>query len=139
MKKNILSLGILTIFLMTFFCGCQQEGTTTDKNLNNILLDSDLVELVFSEINFNKDDQGIILNVEVQYRFRNIADRNIDTNVFAEFYDKEDNLLAKEGPKEISIPKGWTEQGISPANIISYSGENAARVDHVNIIVEEKI
>jgi len=139
MKKNILLFGILIIFVMTFFSGCQQEGTTTDKNLNNILLDSDIVELVFSEINFNKDDQGVILNVEVQYRFQNIADRNIDINVFAEFYDEENNLLAKEGPKEISIPKGWTEQGISPANIISYNGENAARIDHVNIIAEEKI
>lgn len=139
MKKILLSFCIITIFLTTIFSGCQQKGTTTDKNLDNILLDSDVVELVYCDINYNKDDNGIILNVEVQYRFRNIADRNIDINVFVEFYDKENNLLAKEGPKEISIPKGWTEQGISPANSISYSGRNAALVEHVNILVEERV
>lgn len=137
MKKILLSICVITIFLMTFLSGCQKEGTTTDKNIDNILFDSNVVELVYSDINFNKDDNGIILNVEVQYRFKNIVDRNIDINVFAEFYDKDNNLLAKEGPKEISIPKGWTEQGISPANSIRYSGVNAELVDHVNIIVEE--
>ena len=139
MKKIILAICMITVFLMTFLSGCQQEGTTTDKNFDNIILDSDVVKLVYSDINFNKDDNGIILNVEVQYRFKNIVDRNIDINVFAEFYDKDNNLLAKVGPKEISIPKGWTEQGISPANIISYSGKNAALVEHVNILVEEKV
>ena len=138
MRKIFLSIGILVILIITFLSGCQQKGTTTNKNLNNIILDSDIVELAYSNINFNKDDLGIILSVEVQYRFRNIADRNIEVNVFAEFYDKENNLLAREGPKEIYIPEGWTEQGISPANIIKYSGKNAAGVDEVRIIVEEK-
>lgn len=139
MNKVILSIGFLIILIITFFSGCQQQGTITDNNLNNVMLESDLVELVYSIINFKKDDQNEIFSVEVQYRFRNIANRNIEINVFAEFYDIKDNLLAKEGPKEIYIPKGWTEQGTSPANIITYYGENAAEVDYVKIIVEEKI
>lgn len=139
MNKVILSIGFLIILIITFFSGCQQQGTITDNNLNNVMLESDLVELVYSIINFKKDDQNEIFSVEAQYRFRNIANRNIEINVFAEFYDIKDNLLAKEGPKEIYIPKGWTEQGTSPANIITYYGENAAEVDYVKIIVEEKI
>ena len=139
MNKIIWSLGITIILIITFLSGCQQKGTTTDKNLNNILLDSDIVELVYSSIEFNKDDNDIILSVEVQYRFRNIVNRNIDINVFAEFYDKDDNLLVKEGPKEISIPEGWTEQGISPANIIKYTGEKSSKVDYIKIIVDEII
>ena len=112
--------------------------TSTDENFNNILFDSDIVELVYSKMNINKDDQGSILSVDVQYRFRNIADRNIEINVFVEFYDIEDNFLTREGPKEISIPKGWTEQGISPANIIKYSGEKSSLIEYLKIIVEER-
>ena len=139
MNKIIFSISILIIFIIAFLSGCQQQGTITDDNLNNVMLESDIVELVYSIINFNKDDQNKIFSVEVQYRFRNIANRNIEINVFAEFYDTKDNLLAKEGPKEIIIPKGWTEQGTSPANILTYYGENAAEVDYVKLIVEEKI
>jgi hypothetical protein len=139
MKKNLLLLGVLIILVITFLSGCQQEGTAIEDNLDNISLESDIVELAYSIINFNKNDEGVIISVEVQYRFRNIANRNIEINVFAEFYDEKDNLLAKVGPKEIYIPKGWTEQGTSPANILTYYGENAAEVDYVKIIVEEKI
>lgn len=139
MNKIIFSISILTLFIITFLSGCQQQGTITDNNLNNVILESDLVELVYSIINFNKDDQNEIFSVEVQYRFRNIVNRNIEIKVFAEFYDIKDNLLAKEGPKEIYIPEGWTEQGTSPANIITYYGEDAEEVDYVKIIVEEKI
>jgi len=138
MKRFVSLIGILIVLTTLFLSGCQQEGTSTDENLNNIYLDSDIVKLVYSKMNLNKDEKGIILGVEVQYRFKNIANRNIDINVFAEFYDKEDNLLAREGPKEITIPKGWTEQGLSPANIIYYSGEEARDVDYVKIVVEEK-
>ncbi|UCF50327.1 MAG: hypothetical protein JSU91_02265 [Thermoplasmatales archaeon] len=137
MNKVILSIGFLIILIITFFSGCQQQGTITDNNLNNVILESDLVKLVYSIINFNKDDQNEVFSVEVQFRFRNIANRNIEIKVFAEFYDIKDNLLAKEGPKEIYIPEGWTEQGTSPANIITYYGEDAADVDYVKIIVEE--
>jgi len=137
MKKYVDLMVILIVLITLFLSGCQQEGTSTDKNFDNIYLDSDIVELVFSKIILNKDEKGVILGVEVQYRFKNIANRKIDINVYAEFYDKEDNLLTREGPKEITIPKGWTEQGLSPANIINYSGEEAREVDYVNIVVEE--
>jgi hypothetical protein len=137
MRKKIWMFGILIIFGISFLSGCQQEGTITEDTLNNILLDSDIVELVYSSINYKKNDDGIITSAEVQYQFRNIADRNIKINVFAEFYDEDDNFITREGPKEISIPKGWTEQGLSPANIIKYSGEKSSNIDYVKIIVEE--
>lgn len=139
MNKIIYFLGISIILISTFLSGCQQQGTSSENNLDkNILFDSDIAELVYSKINFNKDDTGIILSIEVEYRFRNVVNRNIDIYVFAEFYDKDGGLLTKEGPKEIYIPKGWTEQGVSPANIIRYSGEKSSQVDFVKIVVEEK-
>ena len=137
MKRYVSLMVILIILTTLFLSGCQQEGTSTNENLDNIYLDSDIVELVYSKMNLNKDEKGVILGAEVQYRFKNIANRKIDINVYAEFYDKEDNLLAREGPKEITIPKGWTEQGLSPANIINYSGEEAKDIDYVYIVVEE--
>ena len=139
MNKILFSIGILTVFTVALLSGCQQKGTTTNNDFNNITLDSEVVELVYSVLNYNKDQQGVILGVEAQYRFRNIVDRNIDVNVFVEFYDLENNLIAKEGPKEINLPEGWVEQGVSPANIISYRGINVAKVDHAIIIVEEKV
>jgi hypothetical protein len=138
MNKYPCLIGISLILISIFLSGCQQQGASTDETLDNIFLDSDIVELVYSKMNFNKNEKDVILGIEVQYKFRNIANRNIDINVFAEFYDKEDNLLSREGPKEISISKGWTEQGISPANIINFSGENSSKVEYVKIVVEEK-
>ena len=138
MKKYLILIGIVFLFLTSIFSGCQQEGTSTDENFENIYLNSDIVELVYSEMNLNKNEKGEIIGVEIQYLFKNIAKRIIDINVFAEFYDKDDNLLVREGPKEITIPKGWTEQGISPANIITYSGELSSFIDYVEIIVEER-
>jgi hypothetical protein len=138
MKRYLNLIGALLLLATLFLSGCQQEGTSTDENFDNIYLDSDIVELVYSKMSLNKNEKGIILDVEVQYRFKNIANRKIDINVFAEFYDKEDTLLAREGPKEITIPKGWTEQGLSPANIINYSGEKSPSVDYVKIVVEER-
>lgn len=139
MKKVLWFIGIITVLIATCLSGCQQKGTTTDSNtFKNITLDSDVVELVYSKLDFSKDEQGHILNVEVRYLFRNIANRDIGIKVFVEFYDKGDNLLATEGPKEINLPKGWIEQGVAPANIITYTGENVAEVDHVKIIAEER-
>ena len=138
MKKSILLIGIIILLIINLLSGCQQEGTSSDEHVNNIYLNSDIVKFVYSKINYNKDEKGEILGVELQYRFKNIANRAIDINVFAEFYDKDDNLLAREGPKEITIPKGWTEQGISPANIITYTGEMSTSIDYVEIVVEEK-
>jgi len=138
MKKNLLLLGVLIILLITFLSGCQQEGTTIDDNLDNISLESDVVELVYSIINFNKDDEGVIFSVEVQYRFRNIANRNIEINVFAEFYDVKDNLLAKEGPKEIYIPKSKNEKLAQRKYFFWYRKENRNQIVRELLNIERK-
>ena len=56
-----------------------------------------------------------------------------------EFYDEYDNLIAIGGPKYIiGLPEDYTEHAYSPANVISYDGENVEMIDHVKIIALEE-
>jgi hypothetical protein len=98
-----------------------------------------VVELVNASLDLH-EDKNVITKVDVKYLFRNIAGRAVEVSVIVEFYDKNDNLLVTEGPKHISLPKGYRETTpYSPANIISYSGNKVSEVDHVRIIAEEEL
>ena len=140
MNKKLIFIGLTLMIIISFLSGCQEQASTTasDKKFENISLESDLVELAYGEMNYVRDNYGKVISTEVKYLFKNIAGKEITIIVTAEFYDEEDNLLGTGGPKEISLRKGWTEQGISFANIISYSEKNAAEVDHVKIVVKDK-
>jgi len=95
-----------------------------------------LVELIHSNITKRTDGEKI-LKIDVEYLFKNIAGRNINIKVFVEFYNKNNDLLYTGGPKYITLLDGWKEQGVSPANIISYSGKRVDEVNHIKIIVSE--
>ena len=137
MKKEFLVMGALVIIIIVVLSGCQeQKATTAKKNFENITLESNVFELVDASLDFNID-KGVIVKVDVKYLFRNIAGRDVTAFVTVEFYNKNDNLLATGGPKEISLLKGYTETSFLPPNIISYSGEKASEIDHVKIIAEE--
>jgi len=134
MKKNLL-LVVGTIFLLvTMFSGCEeQKGTTTDKD-SKITLESEVVELTYASKEFIKDDQGTIIKVEVQYLFKNIANKDLEFYVTAEFYDKDGNLIfSSDPPKFFSLPDGYSEIGIGPANKIAYDGTYLMDVDHIVI------
>lgn len=135
-KKNIW-LSVTTIILMTsFFIGCFDEGVNTNGRVTNLILESTVVELYNYSINFI-EDEGEIIRVEVAYLLINIAPRDIRIIVTAEFYDKNDNLLGIGPRKNLELLEGYTEQAVSPANIISFDQEDAANVDNVKLIVEE--
>lgn len=136
MKKSLFIFGIITIFSIVALSGCQEEGTQNTNTLENIELDSEVVEIAYANFTKNMQDNKIV-SVSVEYLFKNIVERDLSINVTVEFYDKDDSLLYTGGPKNINLPKGWTEQGIGPANSISYDGEDASEADHVKIIVEE--
>ena len=136
--QNKLSLfGVFFITLLICFSGCEEQGSTNaQNNYEEIVLESSVVELVNASLKLIKD-QDDILRAEVQYLFHNIAGRDVQVKVKVEFYDENNNLLAVEGTKTINMPSDYSEQGISPANIITYYGENVKQVDHVKIIAEE--
>jgi len=124
--------------------GCQQTGT---QSVSKITLESDVVELVYSNLTFqtkyeflNRDDPyptKIIEQADASYLFHNIAGRDIFVKVTAIFYDKDNNVIGGGGPKTIQLFDDYTEQSITPVNTISYKGEGVEDVDHVKIIAEE--
>jgi len=136
MKKNLLVLGFLIILIISIFNGCQEQKAVETSYLEGIQFESELVELIHSKV-IKRTEGEKVLNIDVEYLFKNIADRDINLKVFVEFYDKNNELLYTGGPKYINLLNGWAEQGVSPTNIISYSGKQVGKVDHVKIIVLE--
>jgi hypothetical protein len=143
---------IITILLTTtiMLSGCQEEqkATTTDEKNGEIVLDSDVVELVDSKYKVNKrivrDDvteekMQVVRNVEISFLFRNIADRDIKISVEAEFYDSNDKLVGiAQGASEIYLPKDYTEKATNtPTNTIIYDGKNKEDVVKAVIVVNE--
>lgn len=138
MKKVLWIIVTIILFITVFFCGCQEEKTPNNQNLfENITLQSNVVELSDASLNFISDND-VVYRVDVKYLFHNIAGRDITIKVYVEFFDKENNLINTSQPKYISLLTNYTEQDISPANIISYSKERVTDVDHIKIIAEEE-
>lgn len=136
MKNKLLILGFLIILVISIFSGCQEQKAIETSYLEGIEFESELVELKYANIT-KKTDGEKVLNIDVQYLFKNIASRDLNLKIFIEFYDMNSALLYKGGPKYISLLNGWEEQGVSPTNIISYSGKQAHLVDHIKIVVLE--
>jgi len=138
MKKSLLLNGTILFVIFLFFSGClEQPATETENQSNDIIFSSDLVDLIYSKIDYIKEENSIV-SVEIRYLFRNIVDKDLNLIVYVNFYDNFDNLIAKSNSKEINLIKDYEETGVGPANIISYTGEFAYKVDHVEIVVEER-
>lgn len=146
MKKIYIVLSIVIIATLSL-CGCNEpEATKTDNEKGTIILESDIVELEHSSFDivtkpqFDQDCScyvEVFQSVDVTYLFHNIAGKAISAKVNVEFYDKDDNLIGIGGPKTINLPKDYTEQGITPANTISYTGYKGEEVYKAIIIAEE--
>ena len=135
--KKLILIIIILIFIISSFTGClEQEAVKTENKFEGIEFQSDIVELSYGKIDFISD-QGNLMRVDVQYLFKNIANRDLRINIHVKFYDKLDNLIETSQRKEMNLPIGYEEVGVGPANIISYSGELVSKVDHVELIVEE--
>lgn len=138
MKKINWVLVCIVMLFVGFLSGCQEESAPTENNISDkIELESDIVELVYANINQHTDGTKTV-QVDVEYLFKNIVDRIISIEITAEFYDENNNSIYTGGPKHMTnLPVGYVETNILPINKISYSGEDAYKVDHVKIIVEE--
>ena len=137
MNKRLLVVVVIIFFVTIFFCGCQeQEAIISQNSYEGITFESNVAELIDASLDIHEEN-NILTRVDVKYLFRNIAGKDLELYVTVEYYDKGDNLLATGGPKIISLPEGYTEQVILPANIISYSGEKVSEVEYVKIIAKE--
>ena len=135
MKRNLWLIIVAILLIVSISIGCFEQATTINKP-DNVIFESDVVKLYNYSLNFIEDD-GEIIRVEVQYLFINIAPRDIKIKVTAEFYDKNDNLLGIGPKREMELLRGYTEKGISPANIISYDDEDVAEVEYVKLTAVE--
>lgn len=137
MRKHALLVVFSIILAVVVLSGCggNQTATETDE-FENIEFESDIVELVHGQV-VKKIDKGILIGIDVEYLFKNIADRDIEVKVNLEFYDKNDNIIFRGGPKWIVLPDGYTETQVLGANIISYNGKYTKDVDHVKIFAVE--
>jgi hypothetical protein len=134
-KKIFVISSIISILI--FFSGCtEQEAANLNNYPENIEFESDIVNLVYAEIEEYRES-GKLLRLDVKYLFENIAERVISFKVNVEFYDADNNLLSKSGAKTIeNMPIGYKEGQVLAANIISYD-DDVDLVHHVKIAVEE--
>lgn len=149
MNKKLLITMSIVISTVIILCGCpEQKALSKDEEKNQIKLQSNIVELYDSTFNVNtkliQDDDThefyeIVDNIEVKYLFKNIAGKPINISISAEFYDKNDKLIAIGGPRSISLPEDHTERAYTIQNSIIYNGYNAADVEYVLLVVEEKV
>ena len=137
MRKKHLSLFLIIMLITLIYSGCNELESSTVDTPKKLLFNSDLVDLIDSDLIFNKKG-NVIKSVKVKYRFRNRLNEKIDLNVYAEFYDKDGNLLSREGPKEISLSPNYIEKSFGGANSIIYFGEMVKVVDYVRLVVEQK-
>ncbi|HID26193.1 MAG TPA: hypothetical protein EYP23_07035 [Thermoplasmata archaeon] len=139
MTKRKLILLLTCILVPLLLCGCEEKTAGGQNNLSDKIFftPSDIFNLVNGTLSFTTNKSGSIVKAEVTMRFQNIADRRVSVNVSVVFYD-ENNTELYVGCREFyDYPPGYTDQSILPANVVTYDGENASRVDHVVISVRE--
>jgi len=140
MKRSICVMGFVIIALSIAFSGCQEDNNNSDKKYEGVYLESDVVELAYANLEFitkfnPESERDIVETVELEYRFHNIAGRDININVTVKYYNKDDTLLETIAGKQTNnLFKDYTEKMI---NNITYNGDKVTQVDHVIIIAEE--
>ena len=136
-KKNIYYI-ILCFCLLVITIGCL-EKTNEKLNFDNIILESNVVELVNASMDFKYDKNDSITRIEVTYLFKNIVNHIIEKlNITIKFFDKDNNLIGFGGPKYIrNLPIGYIETYVMEANKIIYDDTNSNLIDHCVIIAME--
>jgi len=134
-KKLLVILTIAGIVMN--ICGCEEkneEGTSFD----NIYFDGGgIFKLVNASLTFTTNKSEEIVAATVTMLFQNIADRMVSANVSVVFYDENNVELYREYRKFVNYPPGYMDQFVAPANMVTFEGEDAGKVDHVMITVRE--
>ena len=139
---------ILSLTIMLSGCAEEQQAATAAEKKGKIVLESDVVELAGSSFTKNKkvvtDDvtgerYEVVRDVEVGFRFRNIANKDIRIKVDCEFYDENGDLVGiKQVAREITLPKGYTERATNTlTNKAVYDGKRKSEIVKAVIVAEE--
>jgi hypothetical protein len=133
MKKNIIVVIFGIILLVSILCGC--TGTQVENKYENVF-ESDVTNLLEYNTEQLKDREGRVGKVTVNGRIENIVDRQIDVTITAKFYDANDNYLGESFFKIIGL-RAKPNAGHSTTFSISYNEQNANKIDHFVLHVEE--
>jgi uncharacterized protein YcfL len=139
MKKQVICVTMLVILACLACSGCQQTNSATTKlSSQNVFLNSTLVKFANVSLDRTSKKSGGTDSVTVSWLFKNIAGRMINITIDVRFFDK-NNLLLYNATRWLRyMPKGYTEQALSPtANVVTFTDQKASLVDHVVITVTE--
>lgn len=130
--------GFLFILITAFFSGCQDKDIQA-TTLNNITLESDVVRLHDSSFTPIYGNRRNLVKVEISFILENIAGRELEQiQVYCEFYDNQDNLIARKPEKTIRfMPIGWIEQPSGGFNVFSYEGVDVEFVEYAILYAYE--
>ena len=135
MDTKYVFLGLVLLLLITLLSGCEEKGVTTENDLENILFESDVVELDRANLEFIKDDEEFdARKIDFNYRLHNPLNRSVSVNVDVIFYDETDRELYSKLDYEINLPAGHTDS----INTVEFGGIHVKLVDYVKITAFEK-
>ena len=139
MRKEVYALGFCIIIIVGFLSGCQ-ESETGAIIFEGVSIDSSIVELSNASFDIISNSQDEVIQVEVYYQLHNIAGRDLyKVRIFCDFYDDNDNLINRQGPKNISIMYTDYVETESPGfNQFIYDGDDAGLVRRAVLSVFEE-
>lgn len=139
MKKQVICVTILVLLACLACSGCQQTNSATTKlSDQNVFLESTVVKFANVSLERTSAKPGAVDSVKVSWLFKNIAGRMINITIDVRFYDKNNVQLYNATRWLRFMPKGYTEQSMSPtANSVTFTDKKASLVDHVVIAVTD--
>lgn len=138
MRKAGIVVLFISVIAVAALCGCEEKTSNETNLFDNIHFDGGgIFRLVNGSLSFTTNKSGGIVSAEVTMMFQNILNRTVSANITVAFYDKNDTQLYVTHRQFYDYPPGYRDQSVLPANIVTYNGENANKVDHVVITVRE--
>jgi len=139
MRKEVYALGFCIIIIVGFLSGCQ-ESETGAIIFEGVSIDSSIVELSNASFDIISNSQDEVIQVEVYYQLHNIAGRDLyNVKIFCDFYDDNDNLINRQGPKTIGkMPIDYVETESPGFNHFTYEGDDVGLVKRAVLSVFEE-
>lgn len=130
-KKILLS--IIVLFTMISLTGCEEQAVTTETP-ENVIFESDVVQLDAANLNFIKDDEEFdARQVILNYRLHNPLNRSLIITVDVIFFDETDRELYSKLDYKINLPPEYTES----FNSVEFGGNRVKFVEYAKITAYE--
>jgi len=143
MRREFIITTYGALLVLTLIAGCQEKEEVKITSGNVIFDGGNIFQLVEGKLDLI-ENKGKIVKARVIMRFKNIANRTVSANVSVEFFDKNNISIYKTYRSFINYPPGYTDLPLTEddldkpiANIVTYTGEDVEKINHVVIKVKE--